>query len=254
MKLDELGIPVVEHCNLNCKGCLHFCHIGQKPYFCDVDQYKNDLRRLRELFEEIDIIRLYGGEPLLHPNLKEFIEVTNKHFPHTNIEILTNGILIDRMSTDLINSILKCKVKICWSIYPIMDDNIIFAFLDLLNKNGIYYSYNRVKEFYTCFDATGNQNKDEAFEKCSGKYCHVMKNGKISNCPAPMVSHYIKQLGANIDFNDGILDIYKISCGQDILDFIQNPHTACKYCGAPRYFKWERQNGECSLDDWKTLQ
>ena len=37
----------------------------------------------------------------------------------------------------------------------------------MLNKNGIYYSYNRVEEFYTCFDAAGNQNKDEAFEKCT---------------------------------------------------------------------------------------
>lgn len=253
MKLDELGIPVVEHCNLNCKGCLHFCHVGQEPYFCDFNEYENNLKRLRELFEEIDIIRLYGGEPFLHPNLKNFIEATYKHFPYTNIEILTNGILLDKMPQNLVDSILKYKVKICWSIYPIMNDRKISTLIDLLNNEGIDYSYNKIEKFYTCFDFTGNQNKDESFEKCSGKYCHVMRNGRISNCPAPLVGHYINQLGANIDFNDGIIDIYKVTCGKDILDFMQEAHTACKYCGAPRYFKWERQSGECSLDDWKTL-
>ena len=60
--IESIGIQIVDHCNLNCRGCLHFCHKGQEPYFYLAQQYQKDLKRLHEIVN-INTIRIYGGEP-----------------------------------------------------------------------------------------------------------------------------------------------------------------------------------------------
>lgn len=248
--LSVIGIPVAEHCNLNCKGCLHFCHKDQQPYLYNLDSFKSDIDRMKELFENIGTIRFYGGEPLLHSNLSMFIEYAYKKYPNSSLEILTNGLLITSIGDKLKIAIKQCNAKIVWSVYPIISEQRFYDTIDFLKTNNIKYEYNKVSEFYTCYDFSGSQDKNISYEKCSGKYCHVLRNGKISCCPAPLVGHYINKFGANINFDDGIMDIYSVRNTDEIINFLKQPHTACKYCGAPRYFKWKQQDDVVNLNDW----
>lgn len=52
MKVDKNQIrfivDIVDHCNLNCKGCGHFSPLAPKS-FLDIETFENDLRRLNEL-------------------------------------------------------------------------------------------------------------------------------------------------------------------------------------------------------------
>lgn len=251
-ELTEIGIPVVEHCNLNCRGCLHFCHRGQKPFYADVNQFECDMRRLKSFFDNIQIIRLYGGEPFLHKELDKFIWCSREVFSEAEIEILTNGIMLMDIPQELIRAIRKNDVKICWSVYPIIREEAYLKTLALLKSWGLRFSAGRVNEFYACFDAKGGIDWDYAFKRCSGKRCHVLKCGKISNCPAPAVERYMNELGAGIDFSDGLLDLYrKDMTAEKIVEFLNKPHSACGYCTAPHYFKWEAQGKEVSLADWR---
>lgn len=250
-KLNEIGIPVVEHCNLNCKGCLHFCHIGQEPFFYNINSYIKDIKQLKRFINYIDVIRLYGGEPLLHDDLFKFIDYSKNTFPKSNIEILTNGILITQMNECLVKSIKKNNVKICWSIYPVINDIKFEETIAFLNDNDINYTFTKVEQFYACYDFNGNINKDMAYLKCSGKYCHMLKDGKISCCPAPMVGHHINKFGADVDFTDGMFDIYNATNPSEIIDFLNKPHNACRYCSSPHFFNWELQSQNVSLNDWK---
>lgn len=63
--LNGFEYHVVDHCNLNCKGCGHCANLFNAPSFGDIDVYERDLKRLSELFEGVGLIRLLGGEPLL---------------------------------------------------------------------------------------------------------------------------------------------------------------------------------------------
>jgi hypothetical protein len=249
--LPIIGIPVVEHCNINCKGCLHFCHVGQEPYFYDFEIFKGDFQRLRILFDEIINIRFYGGEPLLHGELGNFIKFAYEVYPSAEFEIITNGILLTTMSEELKRAIKSYNVKINWSVYPIISETKFAETIEFLEENKIEYQYNMIDKFYACFDVSGSQNKEEAYKRCSGKHCHVLKNGKISCCPAPLVSHYINQLGGEVDFADGILNIYEVSRSENVIKFLNKPHSVCMYCGSPRYFKWEMQRESVSLSDWE---
>lgn len=90
--LKRIGIPIVEHCNLNCKGCLHFCNLNQEEFYYDCNEFECDVMRISELFDDIEVLRLYGGEPLLHPKIIKLLEIARRYLKKAKIEILTNGL------------------------------------------------------------------------------------------------------------------------------------------------------------------
>lgn len=252
MFLNELGIPVTEHCNLNCKGCLHFCHKGQEPHFYSPDIYHADLKRLSRYIENIDVLRLYGGEPLLHPELKLFIEISKHIFPNTNIELLTNGLLLTSISQELTETLRHTDTIIKWSVYPVMNNVKIQEIYCFLKENYLNFTLEYVYQFYTCCNFDGDSPKEIMFQKCSGKYCHLLRNGKISVCPVPLVGHLIHKFGVNLDLSDSILDIYDEHMTAEKIDmFLHSVHDVCRYCSPPRYFDWEQQN-DPDIEDWIT--
>jgi len=248
--IESIGIQIVDHCNLNCRGCLHFCHKGQEPYFYPAQQYQKDLKRLHEIVN-INTIRIYGGEPLLHPQLCDFLCISRKEFESANIYILTNGLLLNKITDDLVEIINDCNIHIQWSKYPVFDDEKFETIIDFLNNKCIKYEINNIEQFYTCFDINGGISPRDAFDRCNGKNCHIMQNGKISICPAPMVNKIMKNLGFKEDFSDGLLNIHDVSItSEKLMRFLNTPNSACSYCTSPSYFTWKQNKDSASLEDW----
>ena len=96
----KFEMHVTEHCNLNCKYCNHFSPLAPEEYL-SLEEYERDLARLAFLFDgEMQQIKLLGGEPLLHPHIKDFLTLTRQYFPNGIIKILTNGTLLLNMKDD----------------------------------------------------------------------------------------------------------------------------------------------------------
>jgi hypothetical protein len=67
----EFGVPLVEHCNLRCKGCDHFSPVAEKSEI-DIRQLENDMRRLsvlwgganlKDIFAWGRTVTIFGIEP-----------------------------------------------------------------------------------------------------------------------------------------------------------------------------------------------
>ncbi len=120
--LNLVLINIVEHCNLNCKNCCHFSSLAQEE-FLDINIFEQDLKRLLELTKNrsylIKNIQLCGGEPLLHPELIKFLEISRKYFPTSDITIVTNGILLNQQSEEFYRSCSNYNIKIAPTVYPI---------------------------------------------------------------------------------------------------------------------------------------
>ena len=63
--IKHIEVHLAEHCNLNCKYCLHFSNIADKEFY-DLDKFRQDMKRMSEVFDKkVGHLQLLGGEPLL---------------------------------------------------------------------------------------------------------------------------------------------------------------------------------------------
>ena len=110
-KIDYLRVSLTKQCNFRCQYCM--------PDTPD-DFFDNTALALPKLLEFIKVaidngitkIRITGGEPLLRPDIAEFIAGIYAHKPsdpNTNIEIAltTNGFLLEKFAQSLKDAGLK---------------------------------------------------------------------------------------------------------------------------------------------------
>jgi len=89
--LDEVWFHITDNCNLKCSHCLFSCSPYKKSSLSieDIkitaeDAYKKGAR----------IFYLTGGEPFVHPDIKEIILFFMEAFEDAKLVIMTNGVLI----------------------------------------------------------------------------------------------------------------------------------------------------------------
>lgn len=212
---------IVSHCNLNCAGCTHFSPLAE-PCFEDINNFKKDFEKLKEVFD-VSIIRIMGGEPLLHPQVLEFLKITKNLFPKAEIQLVTNGLLLNNNS-ELLDYIKKHNIIINLSDYGIVK-NLNFYFINLKSSRKDFM-YN------LSLDLEGKQNSSYSYKNCySREYaCNYYKDGKFYVCaPSANVNIFNKYFNTNLPEEEG-LSIYKYT-PREILNYLYNtPCELCKYC------------------------
>lgn len=240
-KFLKFEVHIVDHCNLNCRGCGHFSPISS-PVYLDLDQYKKDLLRIHKLFGiNVRLINLMGGEPLLHSRLTDFFFITRKIFPDTNISLITNGLLLPNMSNSFWEAIEENDIQIEVTRYPIKFD---YSFISELakTKHARFCFFGSTKYTARTFnrlplDLAGTQDEVLSYIMCyMANDCIALKNGKLYPCPvaayAYKISHIhdIKFTNLNRDF----IDIYAAESAEQIMEFLSRPIPFCRYCNVKK--------------------
>lgn len=232
-------VPVVEHCNLNCRSCVH-CAPLVKEKFMDIAEYEKDLAQLSELFHgEMNYVLLMGGEPLLHPQINEFMRVTRAAFPTGIIEIVTNGILLPAMGEKFWRTCHSCNVIISPTEYPInFDYNYCSEIASQCNvKYQFYFSGSkRMSKWYPLFpSAVGEARRSapEHYSRCSmANQCVTLKEGKMYPCTPAAFAYHLKEyfkIDLALSQRDGI-DIYSVKTGDELLEKLARPIPFCSFC------------------------
>ena len=90
-RTEKITIAITAHCNLRCTGCRYgrdFMPGSQLPYTL-VEGVLEDAAKA-----DIPSVRLYGGEPLLHPELPRMVETA--HRLGVDAYVTSNGLVLDR--------------------------------------------------------------------------------------------------------------------------------------------------------------
>lgn len=116
VEMYNIEVNIVDHCNLNCYGCTHFSTIAPKN-FIDINSFINDLK---ELSSKINLqrFRILGGEPLLHPDIILFVKESRKFLKNTTICLVTNGMLLPKMSEEFWKTLRENEVQLDITKYP----------------------------------------------------------------------------------------------------------------------------------------
>jgi len=231
MELFYLEVNLVDHCNLNCKGCTHFSPLSEQE-FADFDVFEKDLLRLSQLFDNIATLRLLGGEPLLHPDLLKFIITSRSVFPNSQICLVTNGTLLSKQKDEFWNTCQQNNILIQVTRYPInLDIPIIEATAERFQSK--LEVSDKISEFYKFINLSGNSPPEIAFRQCKkmGR-CTTLRDGKIYACWfPPLVDIFNNYFSEKIPVEKGNhIDIHGNINGSSILEFLSHPTPMCRWC------------------------
>lgn len=263
--LPHVEIHITEHCNLRCKYCSHFSSIAKEEYY-DVQEFEKDMKRLAEITsQKIKHLALLGGEPLLHPNVTDFFEITRKYFPKNRIDILTNGLLLDSMDASFWKSMHKNRILLVPSLYPVeIDWDSIYKKIDkyhiMISKDTLppdkltmfeakNYKIRKFDKFL--LDLDGKQPIDKP---CRGRAgCANFVHGKLYNCFKPSnIRHFNSYFNKNIEVDEkDYVDIYKAQSLEELVEFVFKPSPFCRFCKDPieGVFDWETVP-QHTIDEW----
>lgn len=250
--LPYLEAHVADHCNLNCRGCGHYSPVSPAR-LADPAGFERDVLRLAELFEHIERFHLLGGEPLLHPDVLTFSASVRRAFPRARIGLVTNGILLPRMSDDWWREVHEQRVEVRVSAYPVDLDLKLAE--ERAARHGVTLVVTEMKErFFTIpLRSDGTVDPQRAFELCHELFdCPFLANGRVYVCPSiPLSDLLAERFGVYMPRGShDSLDIHEDVTAEQIRAFLGKPVPWCRHCDVDhlRWTEWGRSQ-RC-VDEW----
>lgn len=229
-----LAFHIVDHCNLNCQMCNKYAPLTTPNFFAP-DIIARDAHFLSKLTDgKLGKIFITGGEPLLHPELKEIVARIHNYFPLTPIQIMTNGILLAYRKEDFFGFLKNNNTSIWMTQYPIDFDyeNLIQIIIE--NDCKLQLAVEEEKTSWRFpLDLSGRQEKFWMFF-CwmHDGGCINLLDGKISPCGLMHASkHFEKYFGCTLKRSPrDMLDIYTVHSFDEISDFLADYQPFCSNC------------------------
>lgn len=232
-RLATLDYHLTEHCNLKCRGCLHFSSIACDE-FTLLEVFKKDLQQMSELLEgSLGTLILLGGEPLLNENLTEFLRIGRMSFINIGVTMATNGILLDSMDENFWKSCRENRINISVSGYPIKLNT--ESIKEKAQRYGVHISFAEKENVWEQYvlDLDGLQNREKSFKCCpQANKCVQLRKGRLYPCSITAgIEHFNRKFGKNLLLSENdSLDIYSASSSDEVYNFCSTPVPFCRYC------------------------
>ncbi|MDE6568466.1 MAG: radical SAM protein [Lachnospiraceae bacterium] len=259
MFLKEQKLPVIHHleahaadgCNLNCKGCLHFANLYDRGELPDLRKLLEDIRRVEENCE-IFQFRILGGEPLLNPELPQFLSKLRGVLPDTDIAVISNGILIPKVPKELFEVMRDAGIGFNLTLYPptLKMKERIYSTLD---EYHVAYGSHEAKtdEFEKYMMLYPAEEDTHAYESCVSRGILTLCDGKLYKCPiVAYVNRYFDTFGLRQHYEEGV-NIYddRLNWQALIEKLTLREGAFCRHCTKKSEpFQWSV--GKPKYDDW----
>lgn len=90
----RLRVMVTSRCSLRCKECSVFIPYLHKQHDDNWEQIISDIKIFLDAVKEIQEIELFGGEPLLYPDLSKILSALKNEPRVKQISVITNGTIL----------------------------------------------------------------------------------------------------------------------------------------------------------------
>lgn len=180
---ESFELHVSEHCNLRCEQC---CNLS--PYHKERFMSLEEVERIcafigKEL--QPDVIKVAGGEPLLHPQLLKILQTIKRHFPDINLRIITNGLLANQRLTEEIMATIDQLWVSDYRSMPIPERTIL-KIKEMAKKRHVLLNIKDVDQFYNIVLKEENQDQQKVqdiYENCWMKHrCLMVRNNTFFKC------------------------------------------------------------------------
>jgi hypothetical protein len=231
-----LEINVVDHCNLRCANCDHFSHLAPTRFAVPA-QVEKDLAALATAVT-LRELQFLGGEPLLHPQLLEFLAIGRRANIAQQLVLVTNGTLLHKADPSLFKLIDGMWISRYPGVSTAFDEQWL---RDIAMDNGVWVW---LKDTDAFTQKQLNQPNDDdglveyIYFSCLETHiysCHTIHEGRYYKCPASLyMSTRLRlkgyELGNRAD--DSVPLHHNPNLREDLERFIASdrPLQACRWC------------------------
>jgi len=218
----NLEIHVVDHCNLDCIGCSHESPL--MPRRCEDPVLLQRALTLLWQYYRAPLVKLLGGEPLLHPAIDEIISAA-KMSTGAKVRLVTNGTLLQRRY-----KLLRGVDEIHISLYAsakIPDDDVLRYIAAELTAPITVQAFGQFR-WHRSLPRTDPRITKQVFSTCQMYHsweCHTLRAGRLYPCPP--AATWGSESGEGINLLDDRADredqLRQLFCRNE-------PLTACNEC------------------------
>ncbi len=255
--LSFVEIMVTQACNISCHGCTNYSDLSHAGYLT----WEQGKKQIEPWLDRVEILDfgILGGEPLINPDIRNWIVGLRELLPNAQIRFTTNGLLLEKhydvvqLLSDIGNSVFKITMhtnttsveKIIEKISAEYDWELVteHGINRMKTKNNFRFQVNRPKVFIKSYVGTypdikpHHNNPVESFAICNQQMCPLMYNGKIYKCSTSgLLEDTLRR------FNNPNFDLWRNyipqgllpTCSDDdlhiFLDDFGNPNAICGQC------------------------
>lgn len=237
VSLPFVDIDITTFCNLRCKRCAKCIPYYARGQMYSVEEIREGLELLTKYVDVIHVGNIIGGEPLLHPQLKEIIEICAANQKIASLELTTNGTMVPK--DEVLQAMRDGRVTVHISQYDHIAPRLkkTEPLIAKLEEYGITYAYQYHSEWLDFGEIEEHDYSEEELARilihCPMNSCAVYNQKKLYRCGR---ASYLDQHGVALNEGDKI-ELEKITdkreMGKKVRRFfgVKAP-AACRYCEA----------------------
>jgi len=220
-------------------------------HFVDPGDLSSDLTTLARSYH-VNVLKILGGEPLLHPDLLGVIMAARESQVAEKMEIWTNGLLLPRMERRVWEAVDSVRI----SLYPgrSLKQHQLDRCIDLAQRNNVPLRYKRYQTFQESFSEQGTDDPSlvkRIYATCNEAHrwrCHTVANGWFFKCPQSYFIPKGMSLGQDAMYRNGIKIDDSPEFRDRLLSYLTSPEPlpACDNClgSAGKWFEHEQVRRE----------
>ena len=227
----SVDLVITERCSLKCRNCSNLMQYYTAPVDYPLDVIEKSMRNLATLADEINELRIIGGEPFMN---RQWPQITRIAFSLKNVNRIlfyTNGTICPNPET--LKEFSDSRTMFYITDYGKSSRN-IDRLCDILSNLKINYIRNPAGGWTDCsgisLHSRSNSEHQDIFDCCCVKNCFTLSNGRFYRCP---FAANADQLKAIPEFENDSVDLLASDISKKQLiafirrrDYIQ----ACRFC------------------------
>jgi hypothetical protein len=240
----SVDLILTEKCSLKCVDCSNLMQYYDKPVDIVFQEICEDLDNLCEIADEINEIRIIGGDPLMNKDFHKAISYAANKKNVNKVVVYTNGTICP--PREKILEIAHPKVFIFITTYGELSKKTA-QLTSLLTEFRIPFNSQPAYGWTDCADINYQnrsvENMNTTFRNCCAKHFTTITNGRIFRCP---YSANVERLAAiphtpsdyfEIKNFSKLEDHMKIEKRNKLRHFLRNISyiEACNYCNGRTY-------------------
>jgi hypothetical protein len=153
--------------------------------FVDPDELRRDLTSMATSYH-VKVLKLLGGEPLLHPGIVDVIAAARETQVADVIEVWTNGLLLPRADPAFWDAVDSIRI----SLYPgaSLRQHQLEKCIDLARRHRVPLRYRRYETFQESYSEPGTDDPslvNKIYLTCNNVHrwrCHTVAHGWFYKC------------------------------------------------------------------------